>query len=174
MAYRTLELLRSQLLLFLFCTFSHSLLRPKSSYSSGHRQLFHLSLVLLSFRTSPVSPLGNLHLHSGHRQLPLAVGVNLRLQPSSVFNVAIFHLYLGNSQNFFSDSRLLYSGHCQFYSDHRTNYRLQDEYLCMMMICFIYRMKMCKKCAEASARRYVYSSNSEQHFLSLETLSSMN
>ena len=84
MAYRTLQLLRSQLLLFLFCTFPHSLLRPKSSYSSGHRQLFHLALVLLSFRTSPVSPLGNLHLHSGHRQLPSAVGVNLRLQVATL------------------------------------------------------------------------------------------
>jgi len=78
--YRLLRLLRSQLLLFLFCTFSRTLLRPMSSYSSGYRQLCHLALILFSFRTSPVSFLGNLHLYSGHRQLSFVVRVKLALQ----------------------------------------------------------------------------------------------
>jgi len=92
---RSLRLLRSQLLLFVFCTFSRTLLRPMSSYSSGHRQLCHLALILISFRTPPVSFLGNLHLYSGHHQLSFVVRVNLRFKPSSVLLCGHLRLVLG-------------------------------------------------------------------------------
>ena len=126
MAYRTLQLLRSQLLLFLSCTFSHSLLRPTSSYSSGHSYFtwpssyflsehhpFHLWVIFIVIRAIVSFP----------RQSESTCTLN----PHLSFNVAIFHLFLGNSQNFFSDPRLLYSGHCQFYSDHHGSCRLTSS-----------------------------------------------
>ena len=87
MAYRTLQLLRSQFLLCLFCTFFHSLLvllfRTSTSISPGPRPIF--------FQQTPVSILGNLHLYSGHRQLPSAVGVIL----ASVLQCGHLPLVLG-------------------------------------------------------------------------------